>query len=68
MPSDEPIDRALRENGLNVAYRPDVESLIRLPRSEWPVCCGGFCEPCALALGRAAERAIALAAEEKKSR
>ena len=50
------LDRALAENFLDEAHREDVRALLDLPRERWPPCCGSFCDPCNLALHRAAER------------
>jgi hypothetical protein len=60
----EAIERARDEVGLQRWYRSMVGPLLKMPRTQWPRCCGGGCEPCALTLIAVAERAQALLAEE----
>ena len=48
--------QASEENGLQDYYRDLVRPLLRQPKDEWPECCGGGCEPCAVTLIAVAER------------
>ena len=50
------LGTALAENRLNPDYREAVRRLLGLPRRDWPMCCGNLCDPCNLALRRAADR------------
>ena len=52
--------RASEECGLQDYYRSMVRPLLNMPRSQWPTCCGGGCEPCAQLLVRVAERVLEL--------
>lgn len=58
------VDTALRqageEIGLQDYYRDMVRPLLNMPRSQWPSCCGGGCEPCAQTLVAVAERVLSL--------
>ena len=58
------LETALRiaseENGLQDYYRDMVRPLLRMPREQWPSCCGGGCEPCAQLLVRVADRVLSL--------
>ena len=38
---------ASEEHGLASYYRDCVRPLLHMPRTQWPRCCGGGCEPCA---------------------
>jgi hypothetical protein len=49
---------ASEEHGLQEWYRDMVRPLLRMPRTQWPTCCGGGCEPCAQQLVRVAERVL----------
>jgi hypothetical protein len=64
MISREQLDRALHqaseENFLQEYYRDLVRPLLRMPRNQWPSCCGSTCEPCSTALVRVADRTLAL--------
>jgi hypothetical protein len=69
-PRDEgesPIERALtvalEENQLPSIYRQSVRELLEQSESDWPQCCGSDCDPCVLALQRAAARARQIAAK-----
>ena len=57
---DEAIERASDEVGLQRWYRSLVRPLLTMPRTQWPRCCAGGCEPCSLTLIAVAERAQAL--------
>jgi hypothetical protein len=46
--------------GLQDYYRDMVRPLLHMPRSQWPGCCGGGCEPCAQQLVEVAERVLKL--------
>ena len=50
------LDRAGSELGLPEYYRACVRPLCSMPRSQWPQCCAGGCEPCAQVLVAVAER------------
>ena len=59
-PPKEHVDQVLAsasdELGLQAYYRDCVRPLLRMPESQWPVCCGGGCEPCNQLLVKVAER------------
>ena len=46
--------------GLQDYYRDMVRPLLWMPREQWPGCCGGGCEPCAVQLVMVAERVLYL--------
>jgi hypothetical protein len=52
--------QASEEVGLQDYYRDMVRPLLRMPRTQWPGCCGGGCEPCAQTLIAVAARTLAL--------
>ncbi len=54
------LDRAIEELGLQEYYRSTVRPLFGIPRSQWPTCCGGGCEPCAQMLVAVADRVYEL--------
>ena len=54
------LDRAGEELGLPDYYRSSVRPLFRMPATQWPMCCGGSCEPCAQTLVAVAERVCVL--------
>ncbi|HMN45795.1 MAG TPA: hypothetical protein PKE27_14550 [Povalibacter sp.] len=54
------LDRAIEEIGLQEYYRSTVRPLFGIPRSQWPMCCGGGCEPCAQLLVAVADRVYEL--------
>jgi hypothetical protein len=56
MELDEALVQASDEVGLPDYYRDMVRPLLRMPRAQWPSCCGGGCEPCAQTLVAVAER------------
>ncbi|MDQ3034613.1 MAG: hypothetical protein M3Y87_19545 [Myxococcota bacterium] len=58
--ADEAIRRALREVGLPADYAAEIRARLDAPDESWRSCCGGFCDPCVLTLGRAVDRARAL--------
>lgn len=60
---EDAILRALREVGLPGDHAPDVRALLDAPDESWRSCCGGFCDPCVQAIGRAVDRARALLRE-----
>ncbi|MGC3982341.1 MAG: hypothetical protein QM808_13915 [Steroidobacteraceae bacterium] len=39
--------QASDEYGLQDYYQPCVRPLFAMPMDQWPMCCGGRCEPCA---------------------
>lgn len=61
---DEAIERASDEVGLQRWYRSLVRPLLAMPRTQWPRCCAGGCEPCSLTLIAVAERVQALTATQ----
>jgi hypothetical protein len=44
------LEQASSEYGLQDYYQPCVRPLFAMPMSQWPLCCGGRCEPCAQSL------------------
>lgn len=54
------LTQASEEVGLQTYYRDMVRPLLRMPRSQWPSCCGAGCEPCAQTLVQVAERVLTL--------
>lgn len=56
MELNEALAQASDEVGLQDYYRDMVRPLLRMPREQWPSCCGGGCEPCAQTLVAVAER------------
>ncbi len=50
------LSQASDEHGLASYYRDMVRPLLRMPRTQWPSCCGGGCEPCAQTLVAVAAR------------
>lgn len=56
MDLEQALVQASAEVGLQDYYRDMVRPLLRMPRSQWPSCCGAGCEPCALTLVAVAER------------
>jgi len=60
MELDTALKVASEEIGLQEYYRDMVRPLLRMPREQWPSCCGGGCEPCAQTLVAVAERVLAL--------
>jgi hypothetical protein len=62
MELDEALAQASDEVGLQDYYRDMVRPLLRMPREQWPSCCGGGCEPCAQTLVAVAERVCSLLA------
>jgi hypothetical protein len=50
------LQRAGDELGLADYYRPCVRPLFTMPTSQWPLCCGGSCEPCSQLLVVVADR------------
>jgi hypothetical protein len=57
------LTQASEQFGLAPYYRDMVRPLLRMPRSQWPSCCGGGCEPCALTLVQVAARVLELLGE-----
>lgn len=60
MDVDSALKQAGEELGLQDYYRDMVRPLLRMPRTQWPSCCGGGCEPCAQQLCSVAERVLTL--------
>jgi hypothetical protein len=56
MELEEALVKASDEVGLQDYYRDMVRPLLRMPREQWPSCCGGGCEPCAQTLVAVATR------------
>lgn len=54
------LRQASEQFGLAPYYRDMVRPLLRMPRSQWPTCCGGGCEPCSVLLVQVAERVLEL--------
>jgi hypothetical protein len=50
------LAQASSEIGLQEYYRSCVRPLFAMPRSQWPECCAGGCEPCAQTLVAVARR------------
>ena len=59
---DERLEAALHaasdEFGLQPWYRDCVRPLLRMPKTQWPSCCGGNCEPCSQTLVAVAESVL----------
>jgi len=60
MDVDTALAQASEEIGLQDYYRDMVRPLLNMPRTQWPSCCGGGCEPCAQTLVAVAERVLQL--------
>ena len=54
------LARAGDEIGLADYYRDCVRPLFAMPVSQWPLCCGGGCDPCAQKLVAVATRVCEL--------
>jgi hypothetical protein len=54
------LQQAGEELGLPDYYRSCVRPLLVMPTTQWPLCCGGGCDPCAQTLVAVAERVCAL--------
>lgn len=50
------LAQASDELGMPDYYRPCVRPLFTMPMDQWPMCCGGRCEPCAQTLINVAVR------------
>jgi hypothetical protein len=50
------LAQASDELGLQSYYRDCVRPLLSMPKTQWPTCCGGGCEPCAQVLVAVATR------------
>ena len=61
------VARASAAFGLADDYRASVRPLFRMPKSQWPTCCGASCEPCAQTLIAVAERVCELLAIDPES-
>jgi hypothetical protein len=57
---DQALEQASDELGLKDYYRDCVRPILGTPRSAWPRCCGGGCEPCADTLNAVAARVHAI--------
>ncbi len=53
---DAALAKASDELGLASYYRDCVRPLLNQPREQWPMCCGGTCEPCSQILVLVADR------------
>ncbi|MGE0115166.1 MAG: hypothetical protein AB7T07_09830 [Steroidobacteraceae bacterium] len=53
------------ELGLPDYYQPCVRPLFNMPVQQWPMCCGGRCDPCAQKLTAVACRVCELLQIEK---
>ena len=60
MDVDTALKQASEEIGLQDYYQDMVRPLLKMPRTQWPSCCGGGCEPCAQTLVAVAERVLQL--------
>lgn len=60
----EAILRALREVWLPDDYASEIRDCLEAPDDSWRSCCGGFCDPCAMTVARAVDRARALMRRE----
>ncbi|HET8932767.1 MAG TPA: hypothetical protein VFN67_04970 [Polyangiales bacterium] len=54
------LTQASEEHHLAEWYRDCVRPISKLPRAQWPRCCGRGCEPCMEQLVAVAERIEAL--------
>jgi hypothetical protein len=54
------LAQASNELGLQSYYRDCVRPLLSMPKTQWPTCCGGGCEPCSQTLVAVAERVCEL--------
>lgn len=50
------LRQAGAELGLADYYQPCVRPLFHMPVQQWPMCCGGGCQPCAQTLIAVATR------------
>jgi hypothetical protein len=57
---DKALEQASEESMLQEYYRDLVRPLLRMPREQWPTCCGSICEPCSATLVRVADRTLQL--------
>jgi len=51
------IDAGLRHAGLLESQRGFVVAYLHRDPAEWMSCCGSYCDPCVLKIGRAVEKA-----------
>jgi len=65
---DAALERASDELGLASYYRDCVRPLLAQPREQWPICCGGGCEPCSQILVLVADRVETILEEERRAR
>jgi hypothetical protein len=60
----EEFTTALRQAGDELSlpdyYQPCVRPLFTMPIQQWPMCCGGGCDPCAQKLVAVADRVCEL--------
>jgi hypothetical protein len=54
------LAQASDELGLQYYYRDCVRPLLSMPVTQWPICCGGGCEPCSQILVAVANRVCGL--------
>jgi hypothetical protein len=57
---DAALEQASAELHLAEWYRDCVRPLLRMPKTQWPRCCGRGCEPCTDQLVEVAQRVIEL--------
>ena len=54
------LAQAAVEYGLQDYYYDCVKPLLTMPKEQWPMCCGGGCEPCNGTLVAVADRTLEL--------
>jgi hypothetical protein len=54
------LAQASSELGMPEYYQPCVRPLFAMPMQQWPMCCGGSCEPCSQTLVTVASRVCEL--------
>jgi hypothetical protein len=54
------LAKAAEEYGLQDYYIECVKPLLGMPKEQWPMCCGGGCEPCNGTLAAVADRTLEL--------
>ncbi|MCA9604648.1 MAG: hypothetical protein KC619_03575 [Myxococcales bacterium] len=60
MTDDEALARAAGELEVDLAWLPELRTMLRSDRASWRPCCGSLCAPCVLDLARVVDRARAL--------
>jgi hypothetical protein len=61
------LQRAAVEYGLQDYYIDIARPLLHMPKEQWPMCCGGGCEPCQGTITAVAERTIDLLALSERN-